>query len=225
MGCSREAVAELLLPAFLPFNLVKGGLNARQGDRQRDRKRGQRPQDQAAGRDDGVLGIVLQKKYQRDPPHGCRRIGQGAERAHCCDFPCVVLHRKSLLKKMYPQRGPDPGAVQARSPVHPGSPYPMTILKLAWRRLSISMSLAAVQAKEPLEMTFIIQPRTPVSLIVSISARETVSVTASAASGPRTRPPAPAFLPFNLVKGGLNAALTLALYRPAVRCIRGPLTR
>lgn len=35
----------------------------------------------------------------------------------------------------------------------------------------------------------------------------------------------PAFLPFNLVKGGLNAALTLALYRPAVRCIRGPLTR
>ena len=35
----------------------------------------------------------------------------------------------------------------------------------------------------------------------------------------------PAFLPFNLVKGGLNAALALALYRPAVRCIRGPLTR
>lgn len=27
MGCSREAVAELLLPAFLPFNLIKGGLN------------------------------------------------------------------------------------------------------------------------------------------------------------------------------------------------------
>ena len=39
-------------------------------------------------------------------------------------------------------------------------------------------------------MTFIIQPRTPFSLIVSISARETASVTASAASGPRTRPPA-----------------------------------
>ena len=28
MGCSREAVAELLIPAFLPFNLIKGGLNA-----------------------------------------------------------------------------------------------------------------------------------------------------------------------------------------------------
>lgn len=28
MGCTREAVAELLLPAFLPFNLIKGGLNA-----------------------------------------------------------------------------------------------------------------------------------------------------------------------------------------------------
>ena len=28
MGCPREAVAELLLPAFLPFNLIKGGLNA-----------------------------------------------------------------------------------------------------------------------------------------------------------------------------------------------------
>lgn len=28
MGYPREAVAELLLPAFLPFNLVKGGLNA-----------------------------------------------------------------------------------------------------------------------------------------------------------------------------------------------------
>lgn len=28
MGCSRQAVAELLLPAFLPFNLIKGGLNA-----------------------------------------------------------------------------------------------------------------------------------------------------------------------------------------------------
>jgi len=27
MGCPREAVAELLLPAFLPFNLIKGGLN------------------------------------------------------------------------------------------------------------------------------------------------------------------------------------------------------
>ena len=28
MGYSREAVAELLIPAFLPFNLIKGGLNA-----------------------------------------------------------------------------------------------------------------------------------------------------------------------------------------------------
>lgn len=28
MGCSREEVVKLLLPAFLPFNLVKGGLNA-----------------------------------------------------------------------------------------------------------------------------------------------------------------------------------------------------
>lgn len=27
MGCSREEVAKLLLPAFLPFNLIKGGLN------------------------------------------------------------------------------------------------------------------------------------------------------------------------------------------------------
>src|SRR5699024_6500923 len=27
MGYPREAVAELLLPAFLPFNLLKGGLN------------------------------------------------------------------------------------------------------------------------------------------------------------------------------------------------------
>ncbi len=27
MGCSRQEVIELLLPAFLPFNLVKGGLN------------------------------------------------------------------------------------------------------------------------------------------------------------------------------------------------------
>jgi riboflavin transporter FmnP len=28
MGLPREAVAELLIPAFLPFNLLKGGLNA-----------------------------------------------------------------------------------------------------------------------------------------------------------------------------------------------------
>lgn len=28
MGCPREAVVELLIPAFLPFNVVKGGLNA-----------------------------------------------------------------------------------------------------------------------------------------------------------------------------------------------------
>lgn len=28
MGCPRQAVVELLLPAFLPFNLIKGGLNA-----------------------------------------------------------------------------------------------------------------------------------------------------------------------------------------------------
>lgn len=28
MGCSRETVVKLLLPAFLPFNLMKGGLNA-----------------------------------------------------------------------------------------------------------------------------------------------------------------------------------------------------
>lgn len=28
MGYSREAVADLLLPAFLPFNIIKGGLNA-----------------------------------------------------------------------------------------------------------------------------------------------------------------------------------------------------
>ena len=28
MGCSRQAVAEMLLPVFLPFNLIKGGLNA-----------------------------------------------------------------------------------------------------------------------------------------------------------------------------------------------------
>lgn len=28
MGFPREAVAELLIPAFLPFNLIKGGLNA-----------------------------------------------------------------------------------------------------------------------------------------------------------------------------------------------------
>ena len=28
MGYPREAVAELLIPAFLPFNLLKGGLNA-----------------------------------------------------------------------------------------------------------------------------------------------------------------------------------------------------
>lgn len=27
MGYPREAVAELLIPAFLPFNLIKGGLN------------------------------------------------------------------------------------------------------------------------------------------------------------------------------------------------------
>lgn len=27
MGCSRQAAAELLLPVFLPFNLLKGGLN------------------------------------------------------------------------------------------------------------------------------------------------------------------------------------------------------
>ena len=28
MGYSREVVAEMLLPVFLPFNLLKGGLNA-----------------------------------------------------------------------------------------------------------------------------------------------------------------------------------------------------
>ena len=28
MGYSRKAIVELLLPAFLPFNLIKGGLNA-----------------------------------------------------------------------------------------------------------------------------------------------------------------------------------------------------
>jgi len=28
MGIPRAAVAELLLPAFLPFNLLKGGINA-----------------------------------------------------------------------------------------------------------------------------------------------------------------------------------------------------
>lgn len=28
MGCSRAEIAKLLLPAFLPFNLIKGGLNA-----------------------------------------------------------------------------------------------------------------------------------------------------------------------------------------------------
>ena len=28
MGYPREAVAELLIPVFLPFNLIKGGLNA-----------------------------------------------------------------------------------------------------------------------------------------------------------------------------------------------------
>ena len=28
MGCSREEVAKLLLPVFLPFNLIKGGMNA-----------------------------------------------------------------------------------------------------------------------------------------------------------------------------------------------------
>lgn len=28
MGYSREAVAKLLLPAFLPFNVLKGSLNA-----------------------------------------------------------------------------------------------------------------------------------------------------------------------------------------------------
>lgn len=28
MGCPREAVVELLLPAFLPFNMLKAGLNA-----------------------------------------------------------------------------------------------------------------------------------------------------------------------------------------------------
>lgn len=27
MGCPREAVVKLLLPAFLPFNFIKGGLN------------------------------------------------------------------------------------------------------------------------------------------------------------------------------------------------------
>lgn len=28
LGCPREEVTKLLLPAFLPFNLIKGGLNA-----------------------------------------------------------------------------------------------------------------------------------------------------------------------------------------------------
>lgn len=28
MGIPREEVVKLLLPAFLPFNLIKGGLNA-----------------------------------------------------------------------------------------------------------------------------------------------------------------------------------------------------
>lgn len=28
MGCPRETVVELLIPVFLPFNLIKGGLNA-----------------------------------------------------------------------------------------------------------------------------------------------------------------------------------------------------
>ena len=27
MGCTRQEIAELLIPAFLPFNLIKGGLN------------------------------------------------------------------------------------------------------------------------------------------------------------------------------------------------------
>ena len=28
MGCTRQEIAELLIPAFLPFNLIKGGVNA-----------------------------------------------------------------------------------------------------------------------------------------------------------------------------------------------------
>lgn len=28
MGCPREAVVEMLIPVFLPFNLIKGGFNA-----------------------------------------------------------------------------------------------------------------------------------------------------------------------------------------------------
>lgn len=28
MGCPRETVVELLIPVFLPFNLIKGDLNA-----------------------------------------------------------------------------------------------------------------------------------------------------------------------------------------------------
>ena len=28
MGYPREAIVELLIPAFIPFNLIKGGMNA-----------------------------------------------------------------------------------------------------------------------------------------------------------------------------------------------------
>ena len=31
----------------------------------------------------------------------------------------------------------------------------------------------------------------------------------------------PAFLPFNLIKGGLNAAITMLLYKPVVTALRG----
>ena len=46
----------------------------------------------------------------------------------------------------------------------------------------------AVHANEQLEMTFIINPKTPFSLIVNISTKETIKATVNEVIGPKIKP-------------------------------------
>lgn len=45
-----------------------------------------------------------------------------------------------------------------------------------------------MHAKEQLEIMFMINPRMPVSLIVNISAKDTINATKNEVSGPKSRP-------------------------------------
>lgn len=63
-------------------------------------KWGERAKNTSTNCNDNVLGVVLQKEYDRDVSHHHYDIRKCSEHTYCCEFPCSTVHLQCLLKRI-----------------------------------------------------------------------------------------------------------------------------